>query len=132
MDRMDPELEARLREAAAELDFDPYDYTPFRDPLDSDDSSTPSTGPSEPPAGNGDDGLPWCRCGRCESMPTPEEDVCCRSMPEVLVVCQQDGGCITIHPAFQSVCLTPEVLRAVHIALEEEGANIDGDGDVNK
>lgn len=35
-------------------------------------------GPNEPP---GDNNLPWCICGRCRAMPTPQENVCCKNCP---------------------------------------------------
>lgn len=41
----------------------------------------------------------WCICGRCRSMPTPAENVCCRKRP-----------CITTLEFFQSAVLDMNVL----------------------
>lgn len=46
----------------------------------------PSPHPGQP------GGLDWCKCGRCQQMPTPDEQVCCR---------KSVGTCITITSAAQ-------------------------------
>ncbi|XP_077515875.1 uncharacterized protein LOC144125926 [Amblyomma americanum] len=127
---MDPELEKRLREATAVMGLEPYAFTPFRDPQIDDISDSPAGSPDSP-CGRENDSVPWFTCGCCESMPTVDEQLCCRSVPQV--VNEQGDGCITGHPAFESVCCTPQVLRAVYIALAEENVdNTRHDDDVNK
>ena len=54
-------------------------------------------GPSEPSGGSNN--LPWCLCGRCRVMPTPQENVCCKSCP-----------CITTTEMFETVVLNRDVL----------------------
>ena len=54
-------------------------------------------GPSEQSGGNNN--LPWCVCGRCRNMPTPEENVCCRSR-----------ACLTTTDMFETIVLNRDVL----------------------
>lgn len=54
-------------------------------------------GPSEPPGNNNTP--PWCKCGRCRAMPTPAENVCCKSRP-----------CITTTDMFDTIVLNRDVL----------------------
>lgn len=43
-----------------------------------------------PPPPDSEDTPPWCNCGKCCPMPTPEEELCCRRRP---------GNCITVTAA---------------------------------
>ena len=60
-------------------------------------SLSQSGGPSEPSGGSNN--LPWCLCGRCRVMPTPQENLCCKSRP-----------CITTKEMSETVILNRDVL----------------------
>ena len=55
-------------------------------------------GSSQPPPGASNN-LPWCVCGKCRNMPTPEENVCCRS-----------HTCLTTTDMFETIVLNRDVL----------------------
>ena len=55
-------------------------------------------GSSQPPPGASNN-LPWCVCGKCRNMPTPEENVCCRSRI-----------CLTTTDMFETIVLNRDVL----------------------
>ena len=55
-------------------------------------------GPSQPPP-DVSNNLPWCVCGKCRNMPTPEENVCCRSR-----------ACLTTIDTFETIVLNRDVL----------------------
>ena len=53
--------------------------------------------------------IEWCSCGRCRSMTTYQESVCCKEdVPEDIMV---DHLCITEHDDFSVVCLNNAVLK---------------------
>ena len=52
----------------------------------------------------------WCLCERCNSLPKPNECVCCREKPQIQNKLM-DIPCITEHHDFAVACLTPVVLR---------------------
>ena len=54
-------------------------------------------GPSEPSGGSNN--LSWCLCGRCRVMPTPQENLCCKSRL-----------CITTTEMFETVVVNRDVL----------------------
>lgn len=54
-------------------------------------------GPSDPSGENNN--LPWCLCGRCQPMPTPQENLCCKSRPF-----------ITTTEMFETVVLNRDIL----------------------
>ncbi|XP_018417845.1 PREDICTED: uncharacterized protein LOC108791772 [Nanorana parkeri] len=50
----------------------------------------------------------WCKCGRCFHMSTEEEPVCCHEISGMVYPLNDD--CITLHPAFQDLCLNQDRL----------------------
>ena len=60
----------------------------------------------------------WCECGNYPAMSTEKESVCCK---KVLKTLQRMGShrCITDHPSFSVVCLDPEVLQTVLVAMRD-------------
>nr|ACJ68410.1 nanor b [Danio rerio] len=53
----------------------------------------------------------WCSCGNCSRL-RPEENVCCRDIPEVHTNGRLNGlNCITNDPGFESIALNPTVLQ---------------------
>lgn len=57
---MDPMLKERLLRMTADMGFEPYKYTPFKDPaLNLDDDSDSSAGSPDSPDGSGDEGAQW-------------------------------------------------------------------------
>ncbi|ESP01018.1 hypothetical protein LOTGIDRAFT_172853 [Lottia gigantea] len=61
--------------------------------------------------------LQECQCGTCSyiNMEKPEECVCCIELERVREKNEgQAGDCITQHPAFQTVCLDPDILDVAY------------------
>ncbi|XP_069110178.1 P2X purinoceptor 7-like [Argopecten irradians] len=54
-----------------------------------------------PPPAAGGQNLPWCSCGKCRDMPTPEERVCCGRNPD---------ACLSLVPDFNILVLDEAVL----------------------
>ncbi|CAI9602962.1 unnamed protein product, partial [Staurois parvus] len=50
----------------------------------------------------------WCKCGHCCQMSTVEESVCCLEISGMNYPPNDD--CITLHPAFQKLCLEKDHL----------------------
>ena len=44
----------------------------------------------------------WCKCGVCQNMPTPEENLCCSRV-----------RCVTCYTSFSTICLDRDVLEVV-------------------
>ena len=68
-----------------------------------------------------------CSCGFCATQPTVEERVCCREIPKVIHRRQHGEGlagenlaCITQHPGFSDVCLSPHVLEVAYFQYEQD------------
>ncbi|XP_049921147.1 P2X purinoceptor 7-like isoform X2 [Epinephelus moara] len=58
--------------------------------------------------------LKGCSCGNCATMPTEQENVCCREIPQVLRRMQQVDDhmtCMLDHPGLEPVCLNPYSLQ---------------------
>nr|XP_055038358.1 P2X purinoceptor 7-like [Misgurnus anguillicaudatus] len=50
----------------------------------------------------------WCRCGKCVTMPTEAENICCLETPRVTRRLREVGehlACMVDHPGFEPVCL---------------------------
>ncbi|XP_075891590.1 uncharacterized protein LOC142894211 [Nelusetta ayraudi] len=50
----------------------------------------------------------WCSCGKCKTMPTEQENVCCLEIPQVsrrLREVEGDLKCMVDHPGLEPVCL---------------------------
>ncbi|XP_056435161.1 P2X purinoceptor 7-like [Gadus chalcogrammus] len=50
----------------------------------------------------------WCRCGKCATMPTEVENICCMKIPQVtrrLREVEQQQTCMVDHPGLEPVCL---------------------------
>nr|AAI63672.1 Nanor [Danio rerio]CAM12237.1 Nanor [Danio rerio] len=59
-----------------------------------------------------------CSCGNCRL--TPEENVCCRDIPQVKHKCGQvNVCCITNHPGFELVTLNPDVLQVSYCRYQD-------------
>ena len=62
-------------------------------------------------------------------MPTVDESVCCREITVVADRSDQEeasqDGCITHHPAFQSVCLDEWVLEVAYLAFQQHYEPLD-------
>ena len=72
----------------------------------------PQPSPERPP---GEDIPDWCKCGRCQPMDTPAENVCCL-----------DVRCITTVDHFHLICLNPPVLTvAIHIGCDIRADPVD-------
>ena len=66
----------------------------------------------------------WCSCCCCESRPTHIECICCREMKNTLSKITK-GLCITMEDDFDSLFLTPCVLRHfVHCIRETRGYGV--------
>ncbi len=63
----------------------------------------------------------WCQCDQCTAMPTEKESLCCAEEDANLLQKLHDGfmECITEHPDFTSICLTPPVLEVMMHCLRE-------------
>ena len=72
------------------------------------DSSSPSSPPPQPQSND----LPWCKCGKCQPMPLPVENVCCRQRP-----------CITTSEAFESIVLDSHVLSVAIVSRSDTFAD---------
>ena len=60
----------------------------------------------------------WCTCGKCSSMATEKESICCKEVWEITLK-METHVCITDHPSFERVCLDPEVLQTALVAMRE-------------
>ena len=58
----------------------------------------------------------WCSCGRCVAMPTVTESLCCNELREARDKMGQNA-CITLHAAFERVCLDPDVLETALVLV---------------
>lgn len=58
----------------------------------------------------------WCKCGKCKSMETEEESVCCEEMLEIEEERFQGKKCISEVCEFEAVCLNSAVLKTALIA----------------
>ncbi|XP_077503548.1 uncharacterized protein LOC144114000 [Amblyomma americanum] len=81
------------------------------------------------PGSGGDDNIPWCSCGHCEETTTLEERLCCCGVP--WEISEQEDGCITLHPVFDSLCCAPQVLQAVFLEFLN-GVDGERDDDLNR
>uniref|UniRef100_W5MJ17 P2X purinoceptor n=1 Tax=Lepisosteus oculatus TaxID=7918 RepID=W5MJ17_LEPOC len=63
----------------------------------------------QPPKGRGRSAPAWCQCGRCQPMPTPQEQLCCR---------RSKGQCITTSPAFPRLVLDRHTLESALLYRE--------------
>ncbi|XP_072281368.1 uncharacterized protein [Pyxicephalus adspersus] len=52
--------------------------------------------------------MDWCKCGHCCQVSTMEESVCCHEISGINYPLNDD--CITLHPAFQELCLDQDRL----------------------
>ena len=52
----------------------------------------------------------WCSCGHCVAMLTVTESLCCNKLRETRDKMGQNV-CITLHAAFDRICLDPDVLE---------------------
>ena len=78
-----------------------------------------------------------CACGKCESMPTARESVCCQEIPEVEEKLReldvQNTDCITDHEGFGSVCLDRWVLQTAASQMHQQyGRNSETNGPTHK
>ena len=73
---------------------------------------TDSEGSGSPGEPNGQL-LPWCKCGRCRPMPTPQENVCCKQRP-----------CITTVDIFRTNVLNTDVLSIAIVGRSDDFADI--------
>ncbi|XP_039650535.1 P2X purinoceptor 7-like [Perca fluviatilis] len=62
-------------------------------------------------------GSDWCVCGRCRSMDTAIESICCRevNLDHLLM----DVQCITMHRSFRMLCGEREVLEVAMLSLRD-------------
>ncbi|CAN7944278.1 unnamed protein product [Ixodes pacificus] len=105
---MDPELKRQLLDRSEQLGLRPFEDTPRKTAADNDDGAPPE--PPEPSARLDD--TRWCRCGRCQLMPTARECVCCLEVPKV--ASKAGNRCITDHSDFFGGILNPVVLQIAY------------------
>ena len=105
--------------------INPYDYEPQRNvPLDVESRGSSSSENDDEHQVDVSDNVDrlgnthWCSCERCNSLPKPNECVCCR---EMLQLQNKLMGipCITEHHDFAVACLTPVVLRIAIVARND-------------
>ncbi|XP_057299215.1 P2X purinoceptor 7-like [Hydractinia symbiolongicarpus] len=59
----------------------------------------------------------WCRCGKCERMPTEKVCVCCVEIDAIKYFNLDDQECITQHPHFNYIVLLKDVLWTALVGL---------------
>ncbi|XP_061186205.1 P2X purinoceptor 7-like [Saccostrea echinata] len=92
----------------------------FEPEVDSDEELPTPRSPDIDPTervGNND----WCTCGHCPAMSTAPESICCKEIPQILTVLEDEQGkcCITEHSDFPPVCLHHAVLRTAYYAYRQ-------------
>ncbi|KAM7313913.1 P2X purinoceptor 7-like [Ixodes scapularis] len=102
---MDPQLKRRHLGRREQLGLRPFEDTPRRTVADNEDGPAPE--PPEPSARLDD--TRWCRCGRCQLMPTAHDCVCCLKVSKV--ASNAGNRCITDHSDFFGGILNPAVLQ---------------------
>ena len=61
-----------------------------------------------------------CKCGNCDNMPTLEERVCCRDLPQVIERLK-DHSCIIDLKAFASHCSEADLLQTCYKWFRQDG-----------
>ncbi|XP_075045737.1 uncharacterized protein LOC142106642 [Mixophyes fleayi] len=59
----------------------------------------------------------WCKCGRCSSMSTVEESICCHEISSLGSHLTDECTCITQHLAFQDLCSRSKLRRTSYRAF---------------
>ncbi|XP_061190961.1 uncharacterized protein LOC133199103 [Saccostrea echinata] len=96
----------------------------FEPEVDIDEEANAGDSPVRSPSDNTDrlGNNDWCTCGHCPPMPTVTESVCCKEIPQVVSVLEEDPEkiCIIEHHGFQPVCIHPSVLRTAYFAYRQQ------------
>jgi hypothetical protein len=60
--------------------------------------------------------LDWCVCENCTILPTFKECLCCHEFEHYMSdYISVDTKCISLHPDFDTVCLSPVILETAYI-----------------